>query len=194
MTRQTGALSAEPILEQLRGAHVLGGHGLPLRAGAELDVVFGPESLVLRPEGRAELTVPYHAIVALEIGGPGARTTGGGFIGGGFGPVGAADGMLIGTALNMLTTRTRVDTVICVQTDAAELFLHTGTVAPDPLRMRLSGVFNILRRHQSAGGGALPASAGQVEDTLRSLASLQEQGLITEDEYKAKKAEVLSRL
>ena len=57
----------------LRGARVLGGHGLPLSAGAKLDVVFGPETLILRPVSDAELTVPYPEITALEIGGPGAR-------------------------------------------------------------------------------------------------------------------------
>jgi hypothetical protein len=178
----------------LRGARVLGGHGLPLSAGAKLDVVFGPETLILRPVSDAELTVPYPEITALEIGGPGARRTGGRFIGGGFGPAGAAEGMLIGAALNLLTTRTKVDTVICVQTDAAELFLHTSAAAPDPLRMRLSGVFNILRRQQSASGGASPIGGGQLEETLQSLANLRDQNLITEDEYAAKKAEVLSRL
>lgn len=85
------------------------------------------ESLNLVPDRLNQaIAVPYVNIVAFEIGGPGARKTGGGFFGGGFGGSGAAEGMLVPAALNMLTTRTKVDTVICVQTPEAELFVHNA--------------------------------------------------------------------
>jgi hypothetical protein len=56
--------------------------------------------------------------------------------------------MLIASALNMLTTRRRIDTVISLQTSSAELFLHNSQEAPDSMRIRLSPVFNILPQRQ----------------------------------------------
>jgi hypothetical protein len=61
-------------------------------------------------------------VTAVEICGPGARRTGGGFIGGGFDLQGAAEAMLIAAALNMLTTRTTINTVICLQTTGRSSF------------------------------------------------------------------------
>jgi hypothetical protein len=61
------------------------------------------------------VTVPFRDVTAIEVGGTGARRTGGGFAGGGFGPEDAAEGMLVALALNMLSTRTKIDTVTCIQ-------------------------------------------------------------------------------
>lgn len=90
---------------------VLGGHGLGLATGAVVEVVFWRSALTIRTPASVQLgktspqhaEIPYDDVVALEIGGPGAKRTGGGFVGGGFGLEGAAEGMLIASALNLLT-------------------------------------------------------------------------------------------
>jgi hypothetical protein len=51
-------------------------------------------------------------VADVKFGGPGAWRKGGGVIGGGFGVAGAAEGMLVATALNALTTRTGVTPVV----------------------------------------------------------------------------------
>src|SRR5262249_55220257 len=108
----------------------------------------------------------------------------------GFGVEGAAEGMLIASALNMLTTRTKVDTVICLQTPDAELFLHHTGETPDQLRMRLSRVFTLLRQSRAPAGGA--SSGGRdVVGELGKLAEMFDKGLLTRDEFEAMKQSLL---
>lgn len=171
---------------------VLGGHGLGVPAGAPLDLGFQETSVLLLRDQEVAATVPYAAVLALEIGGPGTSQSGGGFAGGGFGIEGAAGGMLVASALNMLTARTQVDTVICLQTDDAELFLHNGESTPDTLRMQLSVVFNKLRqagRAREQRASSSPVSSAI--DEIAKLGDLLERGLIDENEFSALKAKLI---
>jgi Short C-terminal domain len=202
--RAEGAIRGLSEQEQERGAvaalsqcKVLGGHGLPPRTGEQWDLAFYADELELRTRGSDPVVVAYPDIVALEIGGPGATSSGGGFAGGGFGVQGAAEGMLIATALNLLTTRSRVDTVICLQTQSAELFLHTSRTTPDALRMRLSQVFTALRAQAPEPmptAPAVQATAPEVDpvERLHRLSELLEKGLISRDEFDRLKADLLS--
>jgi hypothetical protein len=81
------------------------------------------------------------------------RRSGGGFVGGGFGAEGAAEGLLIATALNMLTTRTKIDTVLCIQGTYGEVFFHITTLTPEALRIRLSPAIIAV---QTASGSMMP--------------------------------------
>jgi hypothetical protein len=166
---------------------VLGGHGLPTRTGEALELIFAERELRLRNATLQETTISYDDVTAIEIGGRGATRSGGRFVGGGFGVEGAAEGMLVASALNLLTTRTSIDTVICVQTATAELFLHNSEVTPDSLRMRLSPVLTVLRQRSIS---AAPTSAPAVEtsadavDRLAKLAELLDRGLISREEFR----------
>lgn len=185
----------EAVVLQL--CRVLGGSGLPLQPGETCDLTFLETELeLLRSQPDAEtIRVPYRDIMALEIGGPGAQQSGGGFFGGGFGVEGAVGGMLAATALNLLTTRTKVDTVVCLQTSAAELYLHTEAATPDELRMSLSPVFTRLRNLQAARTQPSGASDGPPVDTVARLAMLSElhaKGELTDDEFAAFKAKLMA--
>jgi hypothetical protein len=174
---------------------VLGGSGLPPKPSAIWELVFTDDAIRLVDIVGNEVIVPFSDVTAIEIGGPGARQSGGGFAGGGFGLAGAAEGMLIATALNLLTKRTSIDTLICIQTTTAELFLHHSEATPDSLRIRLSQVFTVLRRQharprESGHGG--DAQMGAVEQ-LTSLATMLERGLITNEEFQNLKADVLKQ-
>ncbi len=123
---------------------------------------------------------------------PRKTQTGGGYVGGGFGLQGAAEGVLIASALNQLTTKTRVDTVICLQTKTSELFLHTSGATPDQLRMELSAVFTMIR--QAISNEPESVSRGSSEhavDRLAKLADLLDRGLVDEDEFRRLKADIL---
>jgi hypothetical protein len=163
---------------------------------ALVELVFTLDAARLRQRGNDDTVVAYADIVAFEIGGPGAKRTGGGFFGGGFGAEGAAEGMLIASALNMLTTRTKVDTVICLRTRTAELFLHTSQETPDALRMRLSQVFNILRAQSASEATARNdrSQSGEqhIVDRLAKLADMLDKGLITREEFGSLKSELLA--
>jgi hypothetical protein len=185
----------EREIVRVADCRVLGGHGLYPSAGQTWDLVFTESGLSFR-RGRDQAgAIPYSEITAFEIGGPGATRQEGGFMGGGFGVQGAAEGMLIATALNMLTTRTRVATVICLQTRTAELFFHNGSEPPDVTRIRLSPVFSVLRQQQSAP--ATPpildanTTGGSVVDQLAKLAELLDKGLITPEEFATLKSDLL---
>ncbi len=170
---------------------VLGGHGLAVQVGESIALVFQADELQL-VRGRPVATVPYREIAALEIGGPGAQRRGGGFFGGGFGIAGAAEGMLVASALNMLTTRTTINTVVCLKTMSAELFLHTSSETPDALRMRLSPVFTILRQLEAqAASGGQAGGSGDPVDRLAKLADLLEKNLITREEFDRPKGDLL---
>jgi hypothetical protein len=186
--------AAQPIAV-VAECRVLGGHGLDLAAGTKLDMRFLPARVDLAPPGDQPVPVPYDSIVAFEIGGPGARKSGGGFFGGGFGLQGAAEGMLVATALNLLTTRTNIDTVICLQTRTAELFVHHRHEAPDAMRIRLSQVFSILRSREAQGSHnqGKPPVADPIEQ-LERLAKLHETGILTEEEFQAARLPLVQRL
>ena len=170
---------------------VLGGHGLA-RANEIVELSFTERSLWLRHVvDNTEFEIPYDDVAAIEIGGPGARQRGGGFVGGGFGLQGAGEGMLIAAALNLLTTRTTVDTVICIQTRSAELFLHHGEIKPDALRIELSPVFTALRQRHAATPLVME-SPGTAADQLEKLGDLLARGLITEEEFRRLKADIVN--
>jgi hypothetical protein len=134
----------ERTLAAVRGCTYLGGVGYPLEPRTRCDLIFTDDGMnVVAPFAGVIVEEPYPSIVALEITGN-VTTTGGGFIGGGFG-LGAVEGMAIATVLNSLTTKTNVNTVIQVQTASGELFLHTSSAAAEPLRVSLSPAFTRLR-------------------------------------------------
>ena len=190
---------SKAAIASVRDCRVLGGHGLGLAKGAVVEIVFWRSALTIRTPASVQLgktspqhaEVPYEDVVALEIGGPGAKQTGGGFVGGGFGLEGAAEGMLIASALNLLTTRTKVTTVICLQTPSAELFLQHTTETPDALRIRLSQVFNILRQRVPAANDSKPSGDEHVVDRLAKLADMLDRGLLNREEFDRLKSELL---
>jgi hypothetical protein len=178
----------------ISGCRVLGGSGLAPMPGDICELVFTRDALELYGFDGHAATIGYDEISAIEIGGPGQTQSGGGFIGGGFGVQGAAEGMLIATALNLLTTRTKIDTVICIQTRTAELFLHHGAATPDALRMLLSPIFTRMRQHDTAARAVLADSSGgnaNIVDRLQQLADLRASGALSEEEFAAAKAKLL---
>jgi hypothetical protein len=151
---------------------------------------------LLSSEGVLICTVPYGDIASFEIGGPGAHRKGGGFIGGGFGAQGATEGMLIASALNLLTTRTKVDTVICLQTASSELFLHTTADTPDAIRIRLSRVFSAIRERRGAAQAAATSSTSPDDpiEQLERLIKLRDAGGLSDEEFEAARAPLVARL
>lgn len=129
----------------------------------------------------------------VEVEGAGQVTSGGGFIGGGFGLEGAAVGMLTATALNALTTSSQMDTVLHLQTARAEVYLFYGQLTPVALRRTLSPVFLRLRQ---ASASSAPASddGGHVVDRLHKLADLLDRGLIDEGEFVRLKADLVGEV
>lgn len=134
---------------------VLGGFGWELTAGEAYEFDFDSQGLALyQPPGRAQaaVSVTYRSLLAIEIGGLGAATSGGGFAGGGVGAQGAIEGMLAAGVLNALSTRSKVITTFSLHTRDAEAFFLHEDLPPQDLRIQLSEVFVRMRQTEADAG------------------------------------------
>jgi hypothetical protein len=117
--------------------------------------------------------------------------SGGGFVGGGFGAVGALQGMAVAAVLNALTTRTKITTVLRIQSPASELFLLNTQMTPGQLRMHLSRPLGAIRAARAVPAAPPGASISSPVDELTRLASMLEKGLLTREEFDLLKARLL---
>lgn len=125
---------------------VLGGCGYVFPEGDVVDLEFGHDAFVIQSGDSTIEHISYLEVVEINIDGPGRVTSGGGFIGGGFGVAGAIEGMAVATILNRLMSRTKIHTFITLVTHMGELHLHYGDMEPGALRIALSWVFSTLRK------------------------------------------------
>ena len=168
---------------RLEPCTLLGGCGYPFAIGQRLDVWFSSDAIRLQAsEGGSPAEIFYPEIVDLAVTGPGAVTTGGGFIGGGFGFEGAVQGMAIAAVLNLLTSRSKVHTFLQIVTHQGEIFLHYGGLEPGALRIALSPVFTHLRR----------SDPGWLDARLQRLDALRSQAALSEEQFASLKARLLS--
>lgn len=178
----------------------LGGANVGVAAKTEVDLIFGPADISLHRSpaqqgGQPLARLPFAPQFSVELSGPGRFTTGGGFAGGGFGLVGAAEGMAIAGLLNALTTRTKVITVIAVLGAEYEGFFLCQEHAPDELRRYLAPVF--LRARQlgqsqpATETGAPSTAAPDLVATLERLTRLHRDGALNDTEFQRAKAQAL---
>lgn len=149
---------------------VLGAAGHAFGPGKTITVEFAEQTVKFKDASGGAEQVWYEEIAELQILGPGKVTTGGGFIGGGLGVEGAAEGMLIAGVLNALTTRTKIHTVISMITNLGELHLHYAELEPSALRIAFAPVYTRLRRRDSIW----------TDGRMGRLRSLHERGIIDE--------------
>jgi hypothetical protein len=175
----------------------IGGAYLDLAQGATVDLVFGSDGLQFYPaparQVDAELaSIRFGAEFSIELTGPGKVTSGGGFMGGGFGLVGAVEGMAIASFLNKITTSTRIVTVIVVGDHEHEGFFVNTTLTPEQLRRHLSPVFVRLRNYR-----ATPGAEQRVEQpvdliaNLERLSALHQSGALDDNEFALAKQTLL---
>jgi hypothetical protein len=186
------------FMTNLRELVYLGGYvpESPITAGERCDVRFAEARLLVFASRRADVLadVPYSQVEDIEIGGPGLVRSGGGFTGGGFG-LGAIEGMAIAAALNAMTTRTSIKTVMRIQGTSSELFLLHTRLTPEQLRIEMSrtlGVIRAARADETAKPAfeARPVPQSPVEE-LAKLADMLEKGLLTREEFDLMKAKIL---
>lgn len=197
---EEGARLADSTLTLMPEVVYLGGYvpGAGLTAGSMYDARFLHDRLSFHPcgESQALAEVPYSLIEAVDIGGPGLVRTGGGFSGGGFGLVGAAEGIAIAGFLNALTTRTKIKTIVRVEATDAELFVLNTKADPESLRISLSRVLGVIRQARaSADASALGQKAPgpvSVVDELSRIAGMLDNGLLSREEFDQLKARLLA--
>ncbi len=131
--------------------------------------------------------------MALQVSGSTTRTNAGVF-GGGFGVVGAAEGMLAATIINSLTTTTKIYTVLRIATTSAEYVFVSHKIDSDALRMSLVPVQVRIRQAQTAPQAQLSPPSGSslsIADELTKLAQLHESGALDDGEFASAKARLL---
>jgi hypothetical protein len=178
---------------ELSGATLLGGYGWDeprFVPGTECSLRFTHEGIWVHPTNgwAALLRSPYTDALALEFSGPGAVTTSGGFFGGGFGVKGAAEGMIVGSVLNALTTRTTIHTVIRYQAVNLEAFFFYSKATPNHLRVQLSQVLSFIRPTTGSSTGPGPAAE------LEKLAELHKAGALSDEEFAVLKSKIIANL
>lgn len=187
-----GDLTARDLSEFLFVAvHVGGsGHGL-----SENDVVgFGSDEdgieLVLA-NSRSRIHLPYGDIIEISVDG-GVYQKGGGFAGGGFGLVGFAVGAAASMALNKVTTRTEVQTLVRITTNRGEVNLYTNQITSNDLEMSLSEIRTRIRQVNSQGQLQSPGpNSTSLSDELLKISELHKSGVLTDEEFQAAKQRLI---
>lgn len=169
--RRAQALSNSSV--QLQACTVLGGSGYSLQVGESVDLLFGEKGVAILVQSGGLLELSFVELDSVLVSGPGAVTSGGGFVGGGFGVESAVEGIAVATLLNKLTTRTSVHTFLTLITNVGELHLHYAGMEPNALRIALSPVFTFLRR----------LDASWVHKRIQNLELQRDRGAITELEF-----------
>jgi hypothetical protein len=129
----------------------------------------------------------YAEVISLQVGGRGSITTGGGWSGGGFGLSGIVTGALLAGALNQVTTRSTIETIIHFRTTAGELVVFNNQYTPQQLSVFLSPVFTRIE----AANRITNAPQTSPIDQLRVLGDLLAKGTVTEDEFQSLKSALL---
>lgn len=169
-------------------AQVLGGSGWPLEKHNFYLLSVEESFLSLQPELHGlDLEIPFEALTALEISGPGTESSNAGVIGGGFGLEGAAVGILAATLVNAATSRSTTNTFLRIGTRDAEVFLHTSAIEPSALRMYLSPAVVKMEALRLD----FQISTPNLSSELRELQALSQAGVLTADEFTLAKRRLL---
>jgi hypothetical protein len=139
----TNPESPAPVM--LTNCVVVGQSGFPFEVGDSLNLYFDEREVSCRGSEQLAKFLMLE-LVSVSVSGPGSVTSGGGFIGGGFGFDGALQGMAVAGILNALTSSTKIHTFVTLTTNFGELHLHYSSMEPSVLRMSLADVFVKLRR------------------------------------------------
>jgi hypothetical protein len=128
--------------------NVIGGCGFRVPPSSAAVLVFGPDRLVVKApgDGRPVDEVPESELVDIEIGGPGQVTSGGGYVGGGFGIAGFLAGATAASVLNDMTTKSSIITSLSVFARRGEIHALLSDTEPYGLRIKLAPVFTRLRQ------------------------------------------------
>jgi hypothetical protein len=185
-------LESQGIIDNLDSCVFLGGYGQSneLHPGAKIDVYFTEVGIWITKHAgfKPHLERSYADSHSLEFEG-GTVTTGGGYFGGGFGVLGAAEGMAVASLLNSLTTKTTVHTTVRYEADGADIFVFTDTAVPRTLEMRLAQVRGRIK--QANRPSPLPAEANQsLGEQLIRLGEMFEKGHLSAEEFALAKARI----
>jgi hypothetical protein len=148
------------------------------------------------------ILVPYESMRSIQFTGRGAliNTSGGGWMGGGFGLSGALQGALMASVMNRLTTtvETSVESIVSLAWSSGHMVVLNQKFLPMQLADFLSPIVDRIREAATGLGPhsgkpePIPAPSGIAADLMK-LAELHKSGIMTDDEFASAKARVLQR-
>jgi hypothetical protein len=174
---------------------LLGGYGYDpsLIPGATCSLHFSEEGLWVRTQGSwaPQIRSAYAEARTLEFSGPGEVRKGGRVIGGGFGLIGAATGMIAASLLNSLTSHSEIQTIIRYEATDLEAFFFYSKATPDKLRMELSEAVSRVARHKE-----VPTSTQRDDPIadLERLVHLHDSGTLSDEEFSLLKAKLIAKI
>lgn len=167
---------------------------MPFHSGVLVSLAATANELHMTPIGVNATPVvwPLSDVITLTFDGPGRVTTGRRFWGGGFGLVGAAEGILAAELLNKLTSKTTVNSFITAEINGHGVILHTGRLTPQQLRFTFAGAVHRVNAPMRSGVASDPqeSESGIAEQLVR-LHSLHRDGALTAEEYQRAKWKIL---
>jgi len=168
---------------------LVGGYNTEMPPGTAVVFAFGSTGIYVCTGGML-YSWPATQVESVTAGGPGVQSTGGAWIGGGFGPTVALEGMLVASILNKLTTKTTVNTLVHAVRHGAEYIVHTQVATPNELNLELSALQGRIAhvKRQAASAASRPGMA----EELAKLAALHQTGALSDDEFAAAKQRILS--
>ena len=176
----------------LAGCTVIGGHSHSIDPGARVTVTFDADHIALAVVGGETTIIPYSDVVTFEIEGRGVVKSGTRLMGGGFGLAGAAAGMLAATAINSLTSKTNIETVINIQADTKAVILFYDQVDPTNLKLQLSPAIARIEAAKRKAGSS-PAPSNPVAQ-LAQLDELHKSGALSSGEFAKAKARIIESM
>lgn len=191
------------VEKRFAGTHrcrYLGGAGLNFDRDATYRFGIEADSLIfLTVDGKPVLRVPFGEVIEAAAHGAGQVQKGGGFIGGGFGAQGAAEGMLLAGALNALTTKTEVHSNLRLVLRGGEAHFAMIRTLPADLDLALAPMRVAQRHAQIAAGPSappqqVPSQSADHTTTLQNLerlARLRDTGVLNEEEFRLQKGLLL---
>jgi hypothetical protein len=172
--------------------------GSAIVKGSICTVACYADGIAVMPVGmlQGEEFWPYTKVTSLEVGGPGAIRRNAGMWGFGIGGIAAA------TAINRLTTKTTINTLVHLTTHTTEYVFLSHKYGVQPLQTSLTPVFTRMRLASSAASPPLsppsatpgaPALSGtaSIADELAKLAQLRDSGVLSDEEFQSAKARLL---
>jgi hypothetical protein len=96
--------------------------------------------------------------------------------------------------MNALTRRTQttVETLLELRAGGRALIVLTDQEPPDTLRVHIAPIFDRLATAQSRAGGSIRNGPADRIALLKELAELRASGILTDAEFAAEKARILS--
>lgn len=200
-----GFTRGDPQVRVLGGFELLAGSGDCPPHGTLCSIAALADGVLVVAEigARGQTLLPYRDLLELEVGGRGLVTSGGRFVGGGVGLMGAMSGMAVASMLNRASRKTSLDSFLRITSRHTEMLMGQLRFPPKTVRGGLSRMFTAQLAASRAAATPppvvisaptpAPLPSGPV-DELERLTKLHAAGTLTDTEFEAARAREIKRL